>query len=69
MGERKKKAVNVRRLGWEGEEEIRQKSVVVIIFVIIFVTVALPKDLNTNIDGNEQRTKSVYEEQSQRRQD
>ena len=69
LGGKKKKAVNVRRLGWTGEEEIRQKSVVVIIFVIIFVTVALPKDLNTNIDGSEQRTKSVYEEQSQRRQD
>jgi len=65
----RKKAVNVRRLGWEGEEEMGQKSMVVIIFVIIFVTVVFPKDLNTNIDGNKQRTKSVYEERSQRRQD
>lgn len=68
MGERKKSTVNVRRLGWEGEEEMGQKSMVVIISVIIFVTVALSKDLNINIDGNEQRTKSVYEEQSQRSQ-
>ena len=65
----RKKAVNVRRLGWEGEEEMGQKSMVVIIFVIIFVTVVFPKDLNTNIDGNKQRTMSVYEERSQRRQD
>ena len=52
----------------EGKEEMGQKSMVVIISVIIFVTVALSKDLNINIDGNERRTKSVYEEQSQRSQ-
>lgn len=68
LGGKKKSTVNVRRLGWEGKEEMGQKSMVVIISVIIFVTVALSKDLNINIDGNERRTKSVYEEQSQRSQ-
>lgn len=56
--------------GWagKGKKKWGRRVWLSSISVIIFVTVVLSKDLNINIDGNEQRTKSVYEEQSQRSQ-
>ena len=64
-----KRARNIWKFGWEGEEEIGQKTTVGIILVITFVTITFHKDVSTKPDRKEQRVKSIYKERCWRRQD